>query len=1008
MRAIVIAVCMVNNRLIGVRLLRLLDNEIDDLNLKAKPEVVDTSIANIVNAMKNNVIDVVNVKLNGDKLDGRGAKLSRYAQLNVDGSLKNKAPLVILKSIKSDGRVIGYIISDHRGQLKKVSLEDAIKYADVIGIANGKLVTKNNNTFISNILGEYEAVEIKQSKQDNLVVGHAEWEVDEFKKFMREHKFKYRYANNTLYYLDERINDFYVPKGMKSINSFIKKSADETVESGLHTLHYSPSSTSLEDDLITSTPSIKRVEPLIYDGVELVIDYAVRVADVEIIRNSTYSVLHGYMSDSRCENKKEADLEFIIPEVRSITNSYSGVIVNGDLDLSGITSIKSSFNSCIINGIIRIPKSVSILTNSFNNMVCKGIIFEDGSNLQRLSSSCGNVSGESHIRINGTQELTVYCAFIASSDITDVEIYSKEYVEISGSFNRCENLSRIKLGETTQHIICSFTSCKALNEVDLSGCSHLIEICNSFNECTNLKYFKLPISDVGIGLARGVADAYKIESYELPENISYLDGIPFNKDSLKRITVHNPKTSLRGIKSSDLLIEFNMDKVECRTLQSSSIGIIDLSAVKSIGAGFMQSNKVCDNIILGKDLHRVEQGAFQAAISEIVLDMSMCTELKCIENDTFSGSSFKGILLPDGIKSIGEHAFKNCNELKFLYIPASVEAFGKYWLHGAGSRCGNGTTFYIHENSHADKVLTRTGDRNIIYVNSVEEVVDKELNVTDKVLQAKLRMLVGSDPIHGELMSNEYSDRAREYIGIYNACTASCVRANIELDTDKLPSKKYDYLSDELKRAVANKNNNISENNFNLEVNLILNTATDYTSLLDEVDFDRAYAVGKLRVDAITNIRKCRDKAIITFSYRLNGIEFKIKMIILGQEVAYFTAFNSTNAYSSYSYMPEFNDESNVPGALEFKLVKNTLYPLSIYAIENVPRYIINCLRNGIDNQWSRLLFYNIEKSANNKLLNTSDALFYSRLTGNIIHTQCIGDGSASSNHLTYIRYLKV
>ena len=47
-------------------------------------------------------------------------------------------------------------------------------------------------------------------------------------------------------------------------------------------------------------------------------------------------------------------------------------------------------------------------------------------------------------------------------------------------------------------------------------------------------------------------------------------------------------------------------------------------------------------------------------------------ELRVIEAEAFAGGTFACVVLPDGCKAIGAGAFKNCAQLRFIEIPASV------------------------------------------------------------------------------------------------------------------------------------------------------------------------------------------------------------------------------------------------------------------------------------------------------------------------------------------------
>lgn len=128
-----------------------------------KAEVYDATENQIVTVIKNKSMDISNIRIQGGKVKGYGAKLNRYAQLNENGQLTSeKSPLVVINRIVKDGRVIGYKVSDYKGTVVNGKLDDVVNYAVKNGIANGKIVEKEGKKFISSILDEYSENEIKQ------------------------------------------------------------------------------------------------------------------------------------------------------------------------------------------------------------------------------------------------------------------------------------------------------------------------------------------------------------------------------------------------------------------------------------------------------------------------------------------------------------------------------------------------------------------------------------------------------------------------------------------------------------------------------------------------------------------------------------------------------------------------------------------------------------------------------------------------------------------------------
>lgn len=57
-------------------------------------------------------------------------------------------------------------------------------------------------------------------------------------------------------------------------------------------------------------------------------------------------------------------------------------------------------------------------------------------------------------------------------------------------------------------------------------------------------------------------------------------------------------------------------------------------------------------------------------------ELQYFTAVKHIEDDAFNGSTLSAITFPNGLLSIGSHAFANCNSLKTITVPATVTEIG--------------------------------------------------------------------------------------------------------------------------------------------------------------------------------------------------------------------------------------------------------------------------------------------------------------------------------------------
>ena len=63
-------------------------------------------------------------------------------------------------------------------------------------------------------------------------------------------------------------------------------------------------------------------------------------------------------------------------------------------------------------------------------------------------------------------------------------------------------------------------------------------------------------------------------------------------------------------------------------------------------------------------------------------DFVLPSSLTVIEDEAFTGGAFTYVKLPDGAVSIGWHAFTDCPNLMYIYIPATTENIDAHAFDG--------------------------------------------------------------------------------------------------------------------------------------------------------------------------------------------------------------------------------------------------------------------------------------------------------------------------------------
>ena len=102
--------------------------------------------------------------------------------------------------------------------------------------------------------------------------------------------------------------------------------------------------------------------------------------------------------------------------------------------------------------------------------------------------------------------------------------------------------------------------------------------------------------------------------------------------------------------------------------------------VTAIGAYALDSCSVA-SVSIPATVEHVGQGAFQGSSIDVVALPEKQTEVAPL---AFAGSDIQSIILPAAITSIGNGAFRDCANLRYVILPDSVKSIGDYAFAGMG------------------------------------------------------------------------------------------------------------------------------------------------------------------------------------------------------------------------------------------------------------------------------------------------------------------------------------
>ncbi len=272
-------------------------------------------------------------------------------------------------------------------------------------------------------------------------------------------------------------------------------------------------------------------------------------------------------------------------------------------------------------------------------------------------------------------------AEIAGTQVTAIENYAFEY---------CSNLTRVEIPKSIKTIgSYAFYKCTALQDVVLP--SELTELgASAFYDCNSLTSVSIP---EGISVL-GSSMFYRCKSLStvtLPEQLTKIDSNAFYQcESLTDVDIPNSVSLLgysafEGCKSITVLsLPSNLSEIGsncfsgCSSLTQVSIpdAVIGSDAFENcpllvtagpIGGGYNFEYGWSDSI---------PASGFSACptLTNVVLPGG----LKSIGNYAFSGcEDLQTVVIPKGVTDIGDGAFYGCNKLENMDIPDSVERMGE-------------------------------------------------------------------------------------------------------------------------------------------------------------------------------------------------------------------------------------------------------------------------------------------------------------------------------------------
>lgn len=300
------------------------------------------------------------------------------------------------------------------------------------------------------------------------------------------------------------------------------------------------------------------------------------------------------------------------------------------------------------------------------------------------------------IVLNNGLERIGWCAFKECVNLHSVAIpASVNYIDF-GAFQDCTNLVEANLPAGLEFVGAQLFQNTQLRKItipasvtkiwddafkvalDEDNCGWLREVTLEQDDPSKIEIsgdpFLSPHSNINLNVPFWSADAYRADSYWKDFNI--VSSAFFTVDNMVYWVQPNTNEPFAVLQYpvAKSLVEGEVTIPAEITVHGQTFQVTTIA-----GKAF----KDCSNLTgikLNTALKSVASGAFDG-LQDIVITINPYGDQTIVEPNLFKDYSATGsftVVLGEGITKVGDRAFNNCQNLKALYLPASLESFGEF------------------------------------------------------------------------------------------------------------------------------------------------------------------------------------------------------------------------------------------------------------------------------------------------------------------------------------------
>ncbi|MCR5741897.1 MAG: leucine-rich repeat domain-containing protein [Gammaproteobacteria bacterium] len=357
---------------------------------------------------------------------------------------------------------------------------------------------------------------------------------------------------------------------------------------------------------------------------------------------------------------------------RVISDETFKYVVYKDNTASILSLIKKSLTTVDLNELDY--QIVEIANSAFQNSKIKTITLNNG--LKRIGNFAFSNSNITSIEMPSTVESLGESAFSNCTNLKNVLMSDLIKVIPTSAFNYCYSLKNIHISSSLEIIeSCAFSNCynSSIEFILPNGVKRIEN--NAFNGCNN-SLFYIPSSVEYIGDYVFSCNNSTIIFEQKESSKDWDEGWERNMYSVN--IVWNAKEYVKDPNAYDYIV--NNDNEIIILGYNGNETIIDLAfegyTIAEIGNNVFQNSKL-SSITLHEGLKTIGNNAFNNCdkLKSIVLPSTVTKLGQSVFNDC---NYLESVVLSDNIEEIPDHAFQSCFKLNTVNIPNSLIKIGNY------------------------------------------------------------------------------------------------------------------------------------------------------------------------------------------------------------------------------------------------------------------------------------------------------------------------------------------